>query len=307
MSRHHIEPGPGTVHGPFSGTRPPILTVDSGDTVVLRTLDARWNLEPQVEPGVPVRTLEPRQDGHALCGPIAVAGAEPGMTLEVELITIVPGTWGWTAAAGWSTPLNDRLGVSESPQFPVLWGIDNAAGVALNQFGHSVRLRPFMGVIGMPPAEPGDHSTGPPRLTGGNIDCRELVAGSRLFLPIAVRGGLLSIGDGHAAQGDGEVSGTAIECPMERCEVRLSLLPELHLEAPRAQAPAGWITFGFADDLHEASARALEGMLDLLQELHDCDRREALVLASVAADLRITQLVNGVVGAHMILPPGAVV
>ncbi len=306
MSRHQIEPGLATVHGPFSRERPPILTVESGDTVVLRTLDARWNVEPQVVPGVNVRTLEPRQDGHALCGPIAVSGAEPGMVLEVELVAIEPGTWGWTAAAGLSTPLNDRLGLGDSERFPVLWQIDRLAGTATNHLGHSVRLRPFMGVIGMPPAEPGEHSTGPPRATGGNIDCKELIVGSRLYLPIAVPGGLLSIGDGHAAQGDGEVSGTAIECPMDRCEVILRLHADLQLRGPRAETPAGWVTFGFDADLHEAAALALEGMLDLLQQLNDCDRREALVLASVAADLRVTQLVNGTVGAHMILPPGAV-
>lgn len=306
MSRHHIDPTIATVHGPFSRERPAILTVEPGDTVVLRTLDARWNIEPQVEPGVSVRTLEPRQDGHALCGPIAVAGAAPGMTLEVELVAIEPSSWGWTAAGGFSTPLNDRLGMIASARFPVLWQIDGAAGIATNHLGHTVKLRPFMGVIGMPPAEPGQHSTGPPRATGGNIDCKELVAGSRLYLPIAVPGALLSVGDGHAAQGDGEVSGTAIECPMERCELVVRLHRELRLQAPRAQTPAGWITFGFDADLHEASVLALEGMLDLLQELHDCDRREALVLASVAADLRVTQLVNGVVGAHMILPAGAV-
>lgn len=283
-----------------------MLAVESGDTVVLSTLDARWNLEPQVEPGVPVRTFTPREEGHALCGPIGVAGAEPGMTLEIEFVAIEPSTWGWTAAQGWRSPLNDRLGVAASDPFPVLWQIDPAAGRATNHLGHSVPLRPFMGVVGMPPAEPGEHATGPPRATGGNLDCRELAAGSRLFLPIAVAGGLLSIGDGHAAQGDGEVAGTAIECPIDRCEVVLRLHGDLHLRWPRAQTPAGWITFGFDSDLHEAAAIALEEMLELIGELHDCGRPESLVLASVAAHLRVTQLVNGVVGAHMILPEDAI-
>lgn len=306
MRSHRLDPAPGTVHGPFSRERPAVLTVESGDTVVLSTLDARWNVEPQVEPGVPVRRHAPRQDGHALCGPIAIAGAEPGMVLEVELVAIEPSSWGWTAARGWRSPLNDRLGVANQEPFPVLWRIDRGDGRATNHLGHSVPLRPFMGVIGMPPDEPGQHSTGPPRATGGNIDCKELIAGSRLFLPIAVPGGLLSIGDGHAAQGDGEVAGTAIECPMDRCEVLLHLHRGLRISWPRALTPSGWITFGFHDELNEASAIALEGMLELITELHDCDRAEALVLASVAADLRITQLVNGVVGAHMILPAQAI-
>ncbi len=177
---------------------------------------------------------------------------------------------------------------------------------ARNQDGFVVPLRPFMGVMGMPPDEPGWHPSWPPRIWGGNLDCRELVAGSTLYLPIPVRGALFSVGDGHAAQGDGEVSGTAIECPMERVDLTFELLPDLHIQTPRARTPAGWLTLGFHTDLYEASTRALEAMLDLMIGQYDLERQDALALASVVVDLRVTQLVNaGVLGVHALLPEGA--
>jgi acetamidase/formamidase len=159
-----------------------------------------------------------------------------------------------------------------------------------------------MGNIGMPPDEAGRHSTFPPRFCGGNIDCKELVEGSSLFLPIAVDGGLLSLGDGHALQGDGEMAGVALECPMEHVEVEFYLHPEIHLSFPRANTPAGWITFGFHEDLHEASIIASNGILDLIIEIGHLERKEALALSSLIVDLRVTQLVNGVVGVHAVLP-----
>ena len=120
--------------------------------------------------------------------------------------------------------------------------------------------------MGMPPDEPGIHSTSPPRYCGGNIDCKELVSGSSLFLPISVEGALFSAGDGHAAQGDGELSGTAIECPIQRAELTFVLHPNLHLTLPRARTPAGWITFGFHSDLYQATIQAGNSMLDLMIE-----------------------------------------
>jgi acetamidase/formamidase len=162
-----------------------------------------------------------------------------------------------------------------------------------------------MGVMGMPPDVPGVLPTAPPRDCGGNIDCKELVAGSTLYLPIAVPGGLFSVGDGHGAQGDGEASGTAIECPMERVNLTFDLHPDLRLRAPRANTPAGWITFGFHEDLDEATIQATDGMLQLLGEQYGLARPEALAIASIVVDLRITQIVNGVRGVHAVLPHGA--
>lgn len=130
--------------------------------------------------------------------------------------------------------------------------------------------------------------------------------GSRLYLPVQVPGALFSVGDGHALQGDGEVSGTAIECPMERVALTFRLHPDLHLTTPRAETPAGQITFGFHEDLNEATLLALEAMLALLEEQYGVSRHEALALASLVVDLRVTQMVNGVSGVHAVLPPGAI-
>lgn len=309
MATYKIEPERQNLHGQFSRELEPVLTIASGDTVEYSTLDAGWGLEAPHLDGTPRRKFEPREPerdaGHALCGPIAILGAEPGMTLAVRIETIVPGRWGSTFAGGWQHPVNERLGLMKQ-EFAMIWELNPEQWVGRNQFGHTLTLRPFMGVMGMPPAEPGLHSTIPPRITGGNLDCKELVAGSTLYLPIAVPGGLFSVGDGHAVQGDGEVSVTAIECPMERVQLTFTLLPELKLKTPRANTPSGWLTFGLHEDLNEATYLALEAMLDLMGELYSLERQPALALASLVVDMRITQIVNDVRGVHAVLPHGAV-
>jgi acetamidase/formamidase len=153
----------------------------------------------------------------------------------------------------------------------------------------------------MPPPEPGIHSTEPPRPWGGNIDCKELVAGTTLFLPIPVDGALVSFGDGHAAQGDGEVSQIAIEAPVERAQVTVSVRDDLAHEWPVAWTPEAWLTFGFDDDLDEAAAVAVDGMLDLMGRELELERHDALALAGVVVDLRVTQIVNGARGIHAVL------
>jgi len=311
MATHHIEPERATLHGHFSRDLTPVLTINPGDTVVYRTLDASWAVEPRTslkwDEGP--RKLEPRakelDGGHALCGPVAIRGAEPGMTLVVRYDAILPGTWGWTVAGGWESEANRCLGVASHGVLH-LWTIDQEALTATNQHGHKVRLRPFMGVAGVAPDEPGVHDTGPPRWVGGNMDCRELIAGTTLYLPIAVPGGLFSVGDGHAVQGDGEVSGTAIECPMDRVQITFDLLPNVNNEHPRANTPAGWITFGFDADLNVATTTALCDMLDLMEAQYKITRPDALALASLVVDLHVTQIVNGVHGVHALLPHSAV-
>lgn len=312
MVVHRVEPERRTLHGHFSPDLPPILTIQSGDTVRYRTLESGWGLEPHTtnEQSNNVRHFEPRDPtldaGHALCGPVAIAGAQPGMTLAVHIEAVRPGAWGTTVAGGWRHPVNERLGLAEQRGIFLNWTIDADAGTATDQYGHTVHTRPFMGVMGMPPAAPGVHPTPPPRVTGGNIDCKELLAGTTLFLPIAVAGGLFSVGDGHAAQGDGEASVTAIECPMDQVDLRFELLPDLRLHTPRARTAEGWLTFGFHEDLNEATMIALEAMVDLVSEQLNVERRIALALASVAVDLRITQIVNGVRGVHAVLPHDAI-
>jgi acetamidase/formamidase len=292
-----------TLHGHFSPDLPPILTIDSGDTIAFSCLDASWN----VGPGEKFAPRDPKLDeGHALIGPIEVRGARAGQTLEVRIEEVRVGEFGFTVAAGWSTWLNDRLEVSEGPDCFLRWDLDADTGRARDERGLEVELRPFLGVIGMPPDEPGVHETGPPRASGGNIDCKELVAGTKLFLPIPVEGALFSAGDGHGRQGDGEASGTAIECPIDRSELTLVVRDDLPLKFPIAWTPTGWITFGFHEDLHNASAIALDGMLRLIEREHGLDRRYALAIASVVVDVRVTQLVNGVLGVHAVLPRDAI-
>ncbi len=297
MATYSIEPERRTLHGHFSRDLSPVLTIQPGDTVVFRTLDASWYVEPfgkRFEPRHPVL-----DDGHALCGPVAIAGAEPGMTLAVRFDAIEPGDWAWSVGGGWPSPVNTRLGVEATPPNTHLWERDG--DLWRNQHGHTVRSRPFMGVSGIAPGEPSIHSTTPPRNVGGNMDCKELVAGSTLYLPIAAPGALFSTGDGHGVQGDGEVSGVAIECPMERVAITFDLLPDLSLTTPRADTPAGWLTFGFHEDLNEAMYIALEAMIDLLMERLKLERTDALALASLTVDLRITQVVNMVRGVHAII------
>ena len=267
-----------TLHGHFSRALEPALTVDSGDAVRFAVPCSDWRLADgtRFEP-----TSSPEDDGHALAGPIEVRGARAGGTLAVRIDELVPGPWGDTWAG-------DAV---------VGWALAGARGTAL---GRTVSLAPFLGVIGMPPPEPGVHTTRPPRRSGGNIDCKELVAGSTLFLPIPVDGALLSAGDGHAAQGDGEVSGTAIECPMSG-QLTLELRDDLTLDWPCARIEGAWLTFGFDADLDVAARIATEGMVALLAREHDLSADEALAFASVVVDLRVTQVVNQVKGVHAVL------
>ena len=214
MATHRLDPSPGTTTDVFDPGRAPVLTVEPGDTVVVRSLDASGYLERQAHPGDVRPRMFPVPRGHCLAGPIEVRGAEPGTVLAVHLHSLTPDPWGWTAANARPTPVTEALGLSGSDPSWLLWDIDAAAGRATDQAGHTVTTAPFLGVTGLPPAEPGEHSTIPPRTEGGgNIDCRELVAGATLYLPVTVPDALLCLGDGHAAQGDGEVSGRLVGRP----------------------------------------------------------------------------------------------
>ena len=308
MTLHIIEPEAGTLHGMFSRDLPPILTIDPGDTVRYRTLDAGWNVTRPAGPNPnqwqTFQQRDPERDsGHALCGPIAIRGAKPGMTLVVHIDAIEPGDWGWNVGHDWWATRNEPD--SQDPVEYFFWTIDKATKMARNNLGQVIPVKPFMGVMGMTPDEAGWHSTSPPRVCGGNMDCKELVAGSTLYLPIAVAGARFSVGDGHAAQADGEVNGTGIECPMDRVELTFDLRDDLRLTTPRANTPAGWITLGFDPDLNQAYYNALWPMIDLMTALHGITRLNALSLASLIVEMRVTQRVNGTNGVHALLPHGA--
>lgn len=306
MTTYTIEPTRETLHGSFSRDYPPVLNIDSGDTVHFSTLNASWVLDLSEEPP---RRFEPRSKecdgGHALCGPIAIRGAQPGMTLEVRINEVRPVDWGWTCVGGWESAVNQRFGLVWQPNV-LVWTLDTASMTGKDQYGHTIALHPFMGVMGMPPDEPGIHSTIPPRYCGGNIDCKELVAGSTLYLPVSVPQALFSVGDGHAVQGDGEVCGVALECSMEYVDLTFYLHEQMHITTPRANTSAGWLTLGFHENLNEASLIALEGMLDLMGEQYQLTRHQSLALASLIVDLRVTQIANRVLGVHALLPHGAI-
>jgi acetamidase/formamidase len=331
------------LHGTWNGDRQgelgvaPALTIESGDVVEVRGIpDVGWGLEPPRDVVTARRKVEPRDPardaGPCMMGPIAVRGATVGDWIEVELLEITPGAWGFTYAGGsmggvlGGRAWNERIGLGELGV--TRWAIDVAGGVAREEHAadvgaisgaaRTVALRAFLGTVGLQPAERGS-CPWTPRRVGGNMDCRELVAGTRLFLPVDVEGGLLSLGDGHAAQGDGEIAGTAIECMMDRVRMRLTRHEagsRVRVGARRAIALCGsgpiavapgvggkerLLSFGFGASLDDAAATATSRMLDLIQDMESISRHDAAVVASTRVSLRITQLVNPHKGVHAVL------
>ncbi|MFJ3028336.1 acetamidase/formamidase family protein [Curtobacterium sp. NPDC087080] len=307
MTSHHLDPSLHTAVDVLTAERDPVLRIEDGDTVTVRTLSAAGYTEPLASPGADAPTLLDGRRGHCLVGPIAVTGARPGQVLAVHFDDLVPDDWGYTGSGGVDTPVNRALGLADpASRGPLLWDVDPQGGVARNQLGLGVRTAPFLGVVGLPPEPTGEHSTIPPRpLGGGNIDCRELVAGSTLYLPVTVPDALVSVGDGHAAQGDGEVSGTAVECGMTTT-MTLSLIDDAPVAGIHADTPAGRITFGFDADLNTATSTALDRMVDWIAGLYGITRGQALAMASVAVSMRVTQVANRTWGVHALLPHDAV-
>ena len=280
MSVHELTLEQRTLHGHFSRDLEPVLDLEPGDSIRFSTPNSGWLLAS----GEQFVSRNPAVDtGHALAGPIFVRGAKAGETLAVRIDEVLP----------------VGAGVTEAEGLQVSWELDVEQGVG-RALGRTVTLAPFLGVLGMPPPEPGVHSTIPPRRWGGNLDCKELVAGTTLFLPIPVDGALFSAGDPHTAQGDGEVSGTAIECAAS-AQVTLDLREDLVLEWPIARTDGAWLTFGFDEHLGRAANIATAGMLVLMEREHGLASREALALASVVVDLRVTQVVNDTLGVHAVL------
>jgi acetamidase/formamidase len=309
---HHLAAE--TLHTNWDRARPPRLVIDPGETVVIETLEASWGAiarevaegaktlgDPDVIAAVaasatPAPSPDPNaaMPGHALTGPIAINGAEPGDTLVVKIEEIALGSWGWTACGPEGNGLLQHV-VSEPTLY--VWDLRNPARAPFAP-GISVPLAPFCGVMGVAPGETGPLSTIPPRPAGGNLDIRALTAGATLYLPVQVEGALFSVGDVHAAQGDGEVSGTAIETS---ASVRLTfdLRKGEGLTSPRYLAPGSgqpdgpWFAAVGADpDIWEASRQALRGVLDYLRTEHHLGDAEAVILASVCVNLRINQVVN---------------
>ena len=281
----------------------PALELESGDAVELHVRDAS---DEQITERSGVDDVARLDFGHVnpVSGPVFVKGARPGDALEVELVEFRPRGWGWTAIIPGFGLLAD-----EYPD-PWLRISQVAAESGRVRFSDRVTLpyRPFPGTLGVAPAEPGQHSIVPPRRWGGNMDCKHLNPGVRLYLPVGVEGALFSLGDTHAAQGDGEVCGTAIETAMD-VVVRLIVRRDVRVEAPQYDVPAGvvgsheqsayHVCTGVGPDLMEATRDAVRATVAYLGDRHGLDHEEAYAVASVACDLRLHEVVdtpNWVVG-----------
>jgi acetamidase/formamidase len=306
MSRHHVlDSSPETIHwGVFDPGLRPVLTVRSGDTVTVNTVSGGKDAMPPPPHVVPPELREiharcaPRAPGHILTGPIAVEGAEPGDTLEVRVREVKPrADWGYTGFRPLRGALPEDFPYTRLLHIPV----DRARGVALLPWDMELPLSPFFGVMGVaPPPHYGVVSTIEPREYGGNIDLKEMTAGSTLFLPVFNKGALFSVGDGHGVQGDGEVSLMALEMCMSGT-FELVLRKDLSLRFPRAETPTHLVTLGLHEDLDQAAKQALRGMIALLGELRNMHPADAYSLCSLAVDLRVTQVVDGNKGIHAML------
>jgi acetamidase/formamidase len=297
MADHELSREPEHRHYDWDRARDPALTVDSGDTVAVACRDAA---DGQLPEGATVADLEAVDaPGHALTGPVAVSGLEPGDTLAVDVLDVTHEGVGWTYV--YPSEAGTGLLPDEFPDGAVhTWALEGDVGRFVR--GIEVPLTPFPGNLGVVPAEPGPHSTTPPRRVGGNLDVKHLTAGSTLYLPVEVAGGLFSVGDLHAAQGDGEVCITAIEMP-GTVTVRLRRSdrdvdgPELDPAGPFAPAGDGPVraTTGLGDDLDAAAREAVRAMIRRLTTDRDLSRLAAYMLCSVAADLKVSEVVNDTV------------
>ncbi len=284
-------------HFGWSNANEPVVRVSPGETVEFHPVDSSGG---QITATSTLDDLGKLDFGkvNPVAGPVYVDGAEPGDAIKVTLLAFTPSGWGWTANIPGFGLLADQF---KDPALHI-WKYDpSTLQPAMYGPGGRVPLKPFCGTIGLAPAEPGLHSIVPPRRVGGNMDIRDLSAGTELYLPVEVKGGLFSVGDTHATQGDGEVCGTAIESP---CSVsaRFDLIKGTNLAFPRftTRGPVarhldskGYeATTGIGPDLFEAARQAVMGMIDLLTKRHKMSAVEAYMLCSTCADLRISEIVD---------------
>ncbi len=302
---------PANVHwGYYDARVKPVLKIASGDTVRIETMLAgglaRLRLAGVPENQIPdslkliESTVTERGAGaHPLTGPIYVEGAEPGDTVEIRMLAFeYLHPYGVTGFRPGTGTLPDEFPYARFRTVP----IDAKAGTAPFAPGVTLKLAPFFGSIGVaPPLLMGRISSGPPGAHGGNLDNKELVAGSSLFLPVHVPGALISFGDGHALQGDGEVTITALETSL-RGTVEIFVRKGKPIKWPRAETPTHYISMGLHPDLNEAARIATREMIEFLMSEKGLSRDEAYTLCSLAVNLHVTQLVDDTKGVHAMLP-----
>lgn len=301
--RYTLKPERGTLTGRFCKKDTPALFLDPGDMVEIEALEADWRIEKHANPssdsGVFFPREMPKDQGQCLIGPLFIKGAAPGKTLAVHVHKLTPGNWGWSRV-GYGNPDHLRRIDATEGEYFLLWDVDVSRNQAVSHQGHHVSLNPFMGVMGVAPEAEDGVTTYNPGAHGGNMDCKEIAEGATLYLPIFVEGAYFAIGDGHAAQGDGEAGGTAIECPFAQIELSFEVIDQ-SIDNPVLDTGENLLAFGFSADLTEAVYAALNNMADLLAKHCAMDRREALAVLSILGDLRITQIANDVRGAHVVV------
>ena len=309
VTTHHLSASPGTVHwGYFDAAVNPVLEVNSGDTLVLESVSGGPESLPGEGYHVPPELLEIHEKvqrkmmGHLLTGPVRIAGAKAGQVLQVDILDVkLRQDWGYNFVRPLSGGLPGEF--DEITQMTIRLHEETQEGEL--PWGTRLPLRPFFGVMGCaPPPAWGMISSIQPRAHGGNMDNKELVAGTTLYLPIFVDGALFSAGDGHGCQGDGEVCVTAIETALKGT-FRLKLRDDMSLDLPRAENADAFITMAFDEDLDDAAKEALRQMIGLITARTNLNRAQAYSLCSLAADLRVTQIVNGNKGVHVVLPKSA--
>jgi acetamidase/formamidase len=304
---HALPSRPETIHwGFFDGGLAPVLTIDSGDRVVVESVSGNPEWMPPPSSGFEVlaelRDIHQRvkrgTGNHILTGPIFVRGAAVGDVLEVRILDIeLRQNWGYNLFRAYGGTLPEDF-----PYYRIIHvALDRNSNMAILPSGLKVPMRPFFGQLAVvPPKSFGRQNSKEPREFGGNIDCKELTAGSTIYLPVWNEGALFSTGDGHAAQGDGEVNGTAIETALKGT-FELRVRKDLGWRLPRAETATHLITFGLDPDLDQAARQALREMIDWITALTGVSKDEAYSLSSFAVDLHVTQTVNNVKGVHAML------
>jgi acetamidase/formamidase len=306
---HRLEATPATVaYGYYWSESKPVLRIASGDVIDVDTLltSTPDRLEKAGLPAAEIQAslraiVEQVKDrgpgGHILTGPVYVEGAEPGDGLEVKVLSIdLPIAYGYNGCAGF---IRENCTPGRGP---TIIRLDRKRMIGEFAPGIEIPLKPFFGSMGVaPPPEAGRVSSNPPGIHAGNLDNKELVAGTTLWIPVHVRGALFQIGDGHAAQGDGEVDQTAIETSL-RGRVQLTVRKGMKLAWPRAETAAHFVSMGTDIDLTKATRIAIQEMIDFLAATRGMDKHAAYQLTSVAGDVAITQLVDGTMGVHVKLP-----
>lgn len=306
---HRLEATPATVaYGHYWSETKPVLTIASGDIIDVDTL--LTSVPDRLEKaGVPAAEVQPSlraiveqvkdrgPGGHILTGPVFVTGAEPGDALEVKILSIdLPIAYGYNGCSGF---IRENCAPGRGP---TIIRMDRRAMTAEFLPGIVIPLRPFFGSMGVaPPPALGRVSSNPPGIHAGNLDNKELVAGTTLWIPVHVPGALFEIGDGHAAQGDGEVDQTGLETSL-RGKVQLTVRKGMPLAWPRAETDSHFISMGTDVDLTKATRIAIQEMIDFLAATKKMDKHQAYQLTSMAGDVAITQLVDGTMGVHVKMP-----